>query len=314
MKVHFIKMHGSSNDFVMVDEWKNVIIPEDKKADFSVRVSERHTGIGSDGVIFVQKSEKADAKFIFYNPDGTIAEMCGNGIRCFAKYIYDTGHVAKTNLNVETLAGIKNLKLTLFNDKVEQVRVDMGSPQLMRGEIGITGDALDTFIDQKVDVDGIAYSITAVGTGNPHAVLFVDDVNRVDVVGIGQKIRNMHEIFPKGVNVHFVQDLGRNEFRIRSYERGVENETLACGTGVCASAVAAVIRKKLDPRKMLRFFTLGGELNVEFEVEEGKITKVFLIGPVVEAFRGDIEYDPSEKFQKAAYSFIERIIHTKFNA
>ena len=304
MKVPFVKMHGASNDFIVVDEWKSEAVPEAEKRDFVVKVSGRHTGVGSDGVIFVHKSERADAKFVFYNPDGSLAEMCGNGIRCFAKYVYESQYVTKTDVRVETLAGLKRLFLTLADDKVDHVRVDMGGPQLLRGEIGILGNPKETFVRREVSVDGSSYVLTCVGIGNPHAILFVEDLDKQDIVSLGRKIRNMKELFPRGINVHFVRNEGKNRFRIRSYERGVEDETLACGTGVCASAVAAVLNELADPRRVIRFYTRGGELNVELGMEENRIVKVFLVGPAVEVFRGEIEFDQTEKFQQAAYSFL----------
>jgi diaminopimelate epimerase len=218
--------------------------------------------------------------------------MCGNGIRCFAKYIYERGYVPKTEFSAETLAGVKNLKLTLFNDVVEQVRVDMGAPQVKRGEAQVSGNPEDSFIDQDVAVDGTAYKVTSVGMGNPHAVLFVGDVETLDVGKLGRKIRNLKKLFPHGVNVHFVKEEGKNEFRIRTYERGVEAETLACGTGICASAVAAVLSGKADSKKAVSFHAVGGDLSVEFEVEGKEIKAVYLVGPAVEVFRGELDYNP----------------------
>lgn len=308
MKVPFTKMHGASNDFILVDELEQEVVPTDKKADFAQFASDRRCGVGSEGVIFIEKSDNVDAKFLFYNPDGTTAEMDGNGIRCFGKYLYDNGRIDKTTINVETQAGVKSLVLTLFNEKVEQVRVDMGFPQLTRLEIGIAGKPTDTFIGQDLAVDGATYKVTCVGTGNPHAILFVEDINKIDVTGLGRKIRNMKGIFPKGVNVHFVQKEGGNEFKIRSYERGVEGETLACGTGACAAAVAAVLTSQAEVDRTFVFYARGGELNIKLGSEGGKVGRMILIGPAVEVFKGEMEYEPSERFQKAANAFIRRTI------
>jgi diaminopimelate epimerase len=304
MQVQFVKMHGSSNDFILVDEWDDEVIPEVKKPDFVVAASNRHRGIGSEGVIFVQKSSRYDARFLFFNPDGQVAEMSGNGLLCFAKYVYESGHVEKTLMSVETSAGMKTVGVTLFNDRVEQTRLDMGEPQLTRGEIGVSGNPKDTFINQAVQVDGGTYVVTSVGTGNPHAVLFVEDIEAAHVVELGSHIRNMKELFPHGVNVHFVEKSEKNRFSIRSFERGVEDETLACGSGVCASAVAAVLTARADPHRAFVFDTRGGELNVELVMDGDRILQVFLVGPAIEVFRGGFEYNPSEKFERAAYGFI----------
>ncbi|MFH0861418.1 MAG: diaminopimelate epimerase [Candidatus Altiarchaeota archaeon] len=308
MKVPFTKMQGVSNDFILVDELEQEIVPSDKKPGFAVFAADRHTGIGSEGVIFVQKSDNVDAKFVFYNPDGTVAEMDGNGIRCFAKYLYDNGHVDRTNISVETAAGVKSLVLTLFNDKVEMVRVDMGSPQLSREQIGIAGKPGDTYIGVELTVLGQTYKVTCVGTGNPHAVLFVEDVEKVDVLRIGKAIMNMKKEFTRGINVHFVEKAGGSEYKIRSYERGVENETLACGTGACACAVAAVLNGRSDMDRTFVFHARGGDLNVKLESASGKVGRMLLTGPAVEVFKGEMEYEPSEKFQKAANTFISRVL------
>ena len=292
MRVSFTKMHGTGNDFVLIDEWEGVVVPNDKKPDFVAYVSDRHKGVGSDGVIFIQKSETEDAKFVFYNPDGSVAEMCGNGTRCFAKYLYEKGYVSETSISIETLASVRVLKLNLYNDIVEQVRVDMGAPQVKRGEAQVAGNPEDFFVDQEIVVEGNSYRITSVGMGNPHAILFVDDVDSIDVYGVGKKIRSYVKVFPNGVNVHFVKEEGRNEFRIRTYERGVEDETLACGTGICAAGVAAVLNGKTDPKKPVKFITRGGILSVEFELEGDDITNVYLIGPAVEVFKGELRYNP----------------------
>ena len=168
----------------------------------------------------------------------------------------------------------------------------MGAPQVKRGEAQVAGNPDDTFIDQELVVDGVSYRVTSVGMGNPHAVLFVGDVDVVDVGKVGRKIRGLRKVFPHGVNVHFVGEAGKNEFKIRTYERGVEAETLACGTGICASAVAAVIAGKADPKKAVKFHARGGDLSVEFEGEGTAIKVVYLIGPALEVFTGELEYAP----------------------
>ncbi|RLI88645.1 MAG: diaminopimelate epimerase [Candidatus Altiarchaeales archaeon] len=290
MKIPFTKMQGTGNDFVLIDESKKILISEEDKPEFVSRISDRHFGIGSDGVIFVQRSRKYDIRFSFYNPDGTKAEMCGNGIRCFAKYIYENGILRKERIEIETLAGLIVAELLVESGRVREVKVDMGVPRLERGDIPVSGDPKKRFIDQLVEIDGDLYRITAIGMGNPHAIIFSENLEDINVREIGKNIRGHTDLFPNGTNVHFVQRIENNEFKIRSYERGVENETLACGTGICASAVAAVLNKIADKDKPIKFHARGGNLRVEFKTMNEKIEKIFLIGPVETVFSGEIEY------------------------
>lgn len=290
MRIKFSKYHGSGNDFVIIDESKKALILDEEKPAFVERISDRHFGIGSDGVIFVQKSGKADLKFRFFNPDGSIAEMCGNGIRCFAKYVYDRGLLKKEKMLVETASGLVEPKLAVHDGKVDLVTVRMGKPRLKRKDIPAAGDPGSRMVQERIKIKGTEYTITAVGMGNPHAVILVKDVESEDVLEHGRKIRYHTELFPKGANVHFIQKTGSNEFKVRSYERGVENETLACGTGICASAVAAVLTGEADLLHPITFHAIGGDLNVELESEKGSITNVYLTGPAVEVFNGEIDY------------------------
>ncbi len=292
MDIQFTKMHGSGNDFILVDEWDGKTVPEKDEEAFVALVSDRHFGIGSDGVIFVQKSVEEDAKFHFYNPDGSIAEMCGNGIRCFAKYVYEKGYVKKEVFTAETLAGVKILELTVDSKKVLEVKVAMGAPQISRGKAQVAQGDLDSpMIDEKLVIEGNEYKVTAVGMGNPHAIMFVEDVEDADVEGDGPLIRNSREVFPNGVNVHFIHEEGVNEFNIRTYERGVEGETLACGTGICASAVACILNDKADMKKPLLFHARGGDLKIELAGTPDNIENIFLIGPAEEAFTGTCQYN-----------------------
>lgn len=287
MTVCFVKMQGAGNDFIVVDEWQSIVVPEGKKPSFVSRVSDRHFGVGSDGVIFAQNSRLADARFVFYNPDGSRAEMCGNGIRCLAKFLYEKGYVRKKCMLLETRAGMKELELKVLKGRVVEVKVGMGAPQLKRGEAQVAGRHGVMMVGEYVPDLGV--KVTAVGMGNPHAVVFVDDVDSIDVVSLGRKIRHYKKLFPNGINAHFVQKTKENEFRIRTYERGVEDETLACGTGICASAVAAVLNKKADPKKPIILHARGGKLKVELKMNKGdEITDVYLIGPAVEVFKGKI--------------------------
>jgi len=273
MKIPFIKMHGTGNDFILIDEFSQVLVPENKKSEFVARISKRHLGIGADGVIFLKHSDKFDAKFSVYNPDGSKAEMCGNGIRCFAKYVHENTVLQKERLEVETLAGKIVPQLTVKEGKVTEVKVDMGQPRV-------------EFVDKEIKIDE-GYRITSVNMGNPHAVLFCDGVDEINLVEVGRKIRNFTKEFPKGTNVHFVQKLSDGEFRIRTYERGVEDETLACGTGISAAAVA-IWMKKLGSEKIL-FHAKGGDLEIELRIKDGEVDRVFLIGPAEEVFRGEVE-------------------------
>lgn len=286
MASSFVKMQGAGNDFILVDEWQREAVPERKKPSFVSRVSDRHFGVGSDGVIFVQKSRISDAKFVFYNPDGSRAEMCGNGIRCFAKFLYEKGYVREKRMRLETLAGMKEVELKVQKGCVTEVMVSMGKPQLKRKDAQVAGRPDCMMVGEYVP--DLSLRITAVGMGNPHAVVFVEDVDAVDVVGLGRRVRHYKKLFPNGTNVHFVQKTKGNEFRVRTYERGVENETLACGTGICASAVAAVLNKKADPKKPVIFHARGGKLKVEFKMNKGEINKVYLTGQAVEVFTGTI--------------------------
>ncbi len=276
-KIPFVKMQAAGNDFVLIDEFKKGLVPKAEKPKFVRRVSDRHFGIGSDGAIFVQKSKSQDARFLFYNPDGSLAEMCGNGIRCFAKYIYESGIVAKERMKVQTDAGLIVPEVLIENGAVKKVKVDMGKP-----EVGL--------INESVTIEGFDYRLTSVSMGNPHAVLFYDDITNIDIKGAGRMIRNCN-LFKNGTNVHFVQKTGESQFRIRSYERGVEDETLACGTGICASAVAAVLNKKAKADKIMVFHAHGGDIEVELKTDGAKIPKVYLIGGAEGVFRGEIEYD-----------------------
>lgn len=289
MIVHFIKMQAVGNDFILIDELKNRIVSDTERSRFVAKICDRHFGVGSDGVIFVRPSNRCDVKFVFYNPDGSEAEMCGNGMRCFIKYVYERGISRKSRIRVETRAGIIEAEPILKGSIVKEVRLDMGRPSVKRRDIPVMGPQDDSFVNQKVEIEGKVYWITAVGMGNPHAVIFVDDVDSLDVMAEGKKIREKNLIFPNGVNVNFVQKINYNEFKIRTYERGVESETLACGTGICASAVAAFLNNLAEPDEVIVFHARGGTLHVELVLEADYVTKVFLLGPVEEVFSGEVK-------------------------
>lgn len=294
VKIRFTKMHGAGNDFIIVDEFHKILIPEKKKSGFSAWVSDRHFGIGSDGVIFVQKSKTEYAKMLFYNPDGGKAEICGNGVRCFAKYLYDRKIIKSKKIGIETSSGrvvpeilIRGQSPRSFDTKgvelnedkrITNVRVDMGSPVV-------------EFINRIIQINGNSFEVTSINMGNPHAVLFPGNIEKIDVKAIGSSIRNLRGLFKNGANVHFIQKVGKNRFKIRSYERGVEDETLACGTGICASGVAAVMNKLANGKKPIKFHACGGDLIVELEIDQkNRVRKVYMTGPAEEVFTGEIEF------------------------
>lgn len=274
-ELKFWKMHGIGNDFIVIDN-RNGELGEDGIAEFARRLCERRFSIGADGLLLVYNSAAADVKMRMFNPDGTEAEMCGNGIRCLVKFCYDNQIVRKKELEVETLAGIKCTWVSTNNGEVESVRVDMGEPSFDRDAIPMQGKG--TCMNEKLNVDGEQYSVTCLSMGNPHCVLFVDDVESFPVPKIGPRIE-AHEAFPRRVNVEFVQVLNRGEIRVRVWERGA-GETLACGTGACASVVASHTLDKTGSEVMVHL--LGGDLEIVYD------NHVFMGGPAVKVFEGKL--------------------------
>ncbi|MEI6206291.1 MAG: diaminopimelate epimerase [Desulfuromonadales bacterium] len=274
----FTKMHGAGNDYVYVDCFKETVTDPCQTA---VLVSNRNFGIGSDGLILIMPSEAADVRMRMFNSDGSESEMCGNGIRCVAKYAYDHGIVNRTEISAETGAGILSLQLFPAADgTIEKVRVNMGLPRLARAEIPMTGDAVSGVVAEELAVSDKTFKVTCVSMGNPHCIIYVDDVELFPVAVYGPLIEN-HPNFPRRTNVEFVQILSRNEVRQRTWERGA-GETLACGTGASAVCVAGVLNNVTD-RHILNHLA-GGDLELEWS-EEGA---VFMTGPAVEVFSGDI--------------------------
>ena len=232
----FTKMQGIGNDYVYVNCLQETI---ENPSELAKKISDRHYGVGSDGLIMINPSDKADFEMEMYNADGSRGEMCGNGIRCVAKYVYDYGLTDKTSISVETLAGIKYLDLTVEDGKVVLVKVDMGKPMLRPEEVPVVSEK-EEVIDEPITVDGQEYRMTCVSMGNPHAVVFIDqDVKEFPLETVGVKFEN-HERFPKRVNTEFVNVLERHTAQMRVWERG-SGETLACGTGACAVAVACAL-------------------------------------------------------------------------
>lgn len=273
----FTKMQGIGNDYVYVNCFKENIEDVKKTAIF---VSDRHYGIGSDGLILIKPSKIADFKMDMYNSDGSQSEMCGNGIRCVAKYVYDYGLTDKTNISIETLAGIKYLELTIENDKVALVKVNMGEPQLEAKNIPVISDN-EKVIDEEIVVNEKTYKMTCVSMGNPHAVVYVDDVKNLEIEKIGPCFEN-HERFPKRINTEFAKIIDRNTIEMRVWERGA-GETLACGTGACATAVASMLNGLCEDEVTLKL--LGGELKIKWDKEENN---VYMTGPAVVVFDGEI--------------------------
>ena len=273
----FTKMHGCGNDYVYVNLFEEHI---DDPAEMSIKVSDRHFGIGSDGLITIEPSDIADFRMRIYYADGSEAEMCGNGIRCVAKYVYDHKLTDKTEISVQTGAGVKILKLFVEGDKVEQVTVDMGEPVLAPAEIPVVADG-DRVVDEPIEVCGKEWRMTCVSMGNPHAVVFVDDVENFELEKYGPHFEN-HERFPKRTNTEFVHVVSRTEAYMRVWERG-SAETWACGTGTCATVMACILNGKTDNKVLVHL--RGGDLTIEYDE---KTNHVFMTGPATEVFNGEV--------------------------
>ena len=273
----FTKMQGLGNDYVYVNCFKETI---ENPPEMAKKVSNRNFGIGSDGLIMINPSDVADFEMEMYNADGSRSEMCGNGIRCVGKYVYDYGLTEKEHISVETLAGIKYLDLTVEDGKVKLVKVDMGSPELVPENIPIVADG-NRVIDEPINVNGTEYRMTGVSMANPHAVVYVEDVKGLDIETIGPAFEN-HERFPNRVNTEFVKVLDRNTVEMRVWERG-SGETMACGTGACAVAVACILNGFTEDKVTVKL--LGGDLQIEWDKEADKI---YMTGPAEVSFDGEI--------------------------
>jgi len=271
----FWKMHGLGNDYVVIDN-RSAKIGDREAAALALKLCERRFSVGADGILYVSNSAVADVKMRIFNADGSEAEMCGNGIRCFVKYCYENGIARKSELIVETLAGNKRTWLTVEDCVIQSVMVDMGVPVLERSKIPMVGQG--TCVNETLQVDGEAYKATCLSVGNPHCVIFVDAVDDFPVERVGSKIEN-HPFFPKRTNVEFAQVLSESEVKVRVWERGC-GETLACGTGACATVVAGKLRKKLGGK--VRVHLLGGDLEVEYA------ERLFLNGAAEKAFEGTL--------------------------
>ncbi len=276
----FTKMHGCGNDYVYVNAFEETV-PD--PAALAIKVSDRHFGIGSDGLILICPSETADFRMAMYNADGSEGSMCGNGIRCVAKYVYDHGMTDQTTITVETKSGRKELTLTVENGLVTQVRVNMGAPILDPKKIPVVAEG-ERVVDEPIVADGTEYRMTCVSMGNPHAVVFVKDTASFPVERIGPLFEH-NERFPDRINTEFVQVLSPEEINMRVWERG-SGETLACGTGTCASVVACVLNGYTNDR--VRVHLLGGDLFIEWDREADT---VWMTGPAETVFEGTIHLE-----------------------
>ena len=283
----FTKMHGCGNDYVYVDCTKEVI---PNISETAIRVSDRHFGIGSDGLILIKASDVADFEMDMYNADGSRGKMCGNGIRCVAKYVYDHGLTDKTTITVNTLSGIKTLKLTVEDGKVSKVRVDMGEPELIPAQVpvkasvlGLADDRREAIVAEPLEIKGRSYDITCVSMGNPHCITFIgEDVRDFPLEEVGP-VFEKHELSPERVNTEFINVIDKDHLRMRVWERG-SGETLACGTGACAVAVASYLNGFTG--RSVDIELLGGHLEV---VYDEKTNHVFMTGPATEVFSGEID-------------------------
>ncbi len=279
MRIQFTKMHGCGNDYIYVDMFKTPAFDFEKAA---VALSDRHFGIGGDGIILVCPSDKADAKMRIFNADGSEGMMCGNGIRCVGKYVYDSGIAKKDVLKIDSLSGVKTLQMTIENGKAVAARVDMGPAILTPALIPVNLPG-ETAVGIPINADGIQWKMTCVSMGNPHAVIFVDeDPMELDLPAIGSKFEH-HPLFPQRVNTEFVRVIDDHTLQMRVWERG-SGETWACGTGTCASAVAAVLNGYCRKGEDILVHLRGGDLVIRYTDET-----VYMTGPAATAFTGSVE-------------------------
>ena len=276
----FTKMQGIGNDYVYINCFEETVKDPSAVARF---VSDRHFGIGSDGLILIRPSQVADCEMDMYNLDGSQGAMCGNGIRCVAKYVFDHGIVNKTSISIATKSGIKYVDLTVKDGKASLIRVNMGSPILQATQIPVVADT-EQVIDAPIQVDGQEYHYTAVSMGNPHAIVYVEDTDSLDLAKIGSSFEN-HVNFPDRINTEFVQVLDEHTVKMRVWERG-SGETLACGTGACAVAVASILNGHVSPDTPVTVKLHGVYLQIFWNRSENL---VYMTGPAVTVFDGQID-------------------------
>lgn len=278
----FTKMHGCGNDYVYVDGAKEQI-PVKDKPELVRKLSDRHFGIGGDGVIFINPSDEADFEMEMYNMDGSRSEMCGNGIRCVAKFVYDKGLTDKEHISIISGGKVKYIDLNIENEKVSTVKVNMGEPILKAADIPVVTDNPEgSVIAENIEVAGNTYKMTCVSMGNPHAVVFMEDVANLEIEKIGPLFEN-HQRFPRRTNTEFVKVIDRNNVEMRVWERGT-GETLACGTGTCATVVACVLNNLTEDEVNVK--VLGGLIKIKWDREANL---VYMTGPAATVFEGEIE-------------------------
>jgi diaminopimelate epimerase len=281
----FHKMHGLGNDYVVINEFEEELIPEDKKSEISSALCQRGFSIGADGVIFVSKSNIADIKFRIFNSDGSEAEMCGNGIRCFGKFVYENDVLKEEKIRVETRGGIKELILVVERNSVKNFRVKMGTASFKTRDVPMISEK-DEFINQELKVDGHEIKLTAVNVGNPHAVIFCENLENVDLDRLGPLLEN-HEAFPERTNVHFVGVNSPQEVDMITWERGA-GFTMACGTGATSTVISGYHQGILD--KNVRVHLPGGDLQITVYEKDDKLG-AFMEGDAVSVFEGIMELD-----------------------
>lgn len=273
----FTKMHGIGNDYVYINCFEETV---NNPSELAIKISDRHKGIGSDGLVLIKSSKVADFTMEMYNADGSQSQMCGNAIRCVGKYVYENGLTDKTNIAIETLAGIKYLELMLENDKVKTVKVNMGAPILVPSQIPVALDG-DMAVNKAVEIGGKQYNITCVSMGNPHCITYVDDVINFELEKIGPVFEN-DKLFPERVNAEFVRVIDRDTVEMRVWERG-SGETMACGTGACAVCVASILNGYCNNTVTVKL--LGGDLQITWDREANL---VYMTGEAEVVFKGEM--------------------------
>ncbi len=276
----FTKMHGCGNDYIYIDCFKETVTNE---SELAVKLSDRHFGIGGDGIILIKKGTAADFEMVMYNPDGTRAEMCGNAIRCVAKYVFDNGYTDKTSFSIESMGAVKYIDVTVENGEVVLARVDMGAPILKSADVPVNSNN-EKVISEKITVAGREFNMTCVSMGNPHAVMFIEEhPSDFDLDFYGAKFECNTDIFPNRINAEFAKVIDRKNIEMRVFERGT-GETLACGTGTCATVVAAILNGYADNDVTVHL--IGGDLQIQWSGQEDD--SVFMTGPAATVFTGEI--------------------------
>lgn len=277
----FTKMHGCGNDYIYIDCFKETVTNESALA---VKLSDRHFGIGGDGIILIKKGTKADFEMVMYNADGSRGAMCGNGIRCVAKYVYDNGYTDKTSFSIESMGAVKYIDVTVENGKVILAKVDMGAPILKAADVPVNSGNKKV-ISEKITVAGREFNMTCVSMGNPHAVMFIDEHPKdFDLDFYGAKFECNTDVFPNRINAEFAKVIDRKNIEMRVFERGT-GETLACGTGTCATVVAAILNGYVDNDVTVHL--IGGDLQIQWSGKEED--SVFMTGPAATVFTGEID-------------------------